>query len=185
MKKIFVILSFSLMIAACGGSSDNDINDDDTTTAADNTALVTPAVAPADTQGVTTQPRVVKKPVMPPASATPATPAVTSVPAPSADVAKAAQPAATAQTAAGSEKGGQLIKGSDCLACHKDNMKIVGPAYVDVAKKYKPTPANIDMLANKIIKGGAGNWGDIPMSPHPSISKSDAKEMVKYILALK
>jgi cytochrome c len=82
-------------------------------------------------------------------------------------------------------KGKNLIAKSDCLACHKDDVKLLGPAYVDVAKKYEPTDANIAKLADKIIKGGAGVWGEIPMSPHAGLSQSDAKEMVKYILSLK
>jgi cytochrome c len=81
-------------------------------------------------------------------------------------------------------KGKNLIAKSDCLACHKDDAKLVGPAYVDVAKKYEPTDANISQLAQKIIKGGAGVWGQIPMSPHPTLTEGDAKEMVKYILSL-
>jgi cytochrome c len=81
-------------------------------------------------------------------------------------------------------KGKNLIAKSDCLACHKDDAKLVGPAYVDVAKKYEPTDANISKRADKIIKGGAGAWGEVPMSPHPTLPTADAKEMVKYILSL-
>jgi len=83
------------------------------------------------------------------------------------------------------EKGAELISSSDCLSCHKEKIKIIGPAYVDVAKKYEATDKNIDMLASKVIEGGSGAWGDIPMTPHPSISQADAKEMVRYILSLK
>jgi cytochrome c len=93
--------------------------------------------------------------------------------------------AAGATTSSGSSNGSQLISTSDCLSCHKEHEKLVGPAYAEVAKKYENTPANIEMLANKIIQGGAGNWGDIPMTPHPGISKGDAEEMVKYILTIK
>ncbi|MGV3639110.1 MAG: c-type cytochrome [Adhaeribacter sp.] len=82
-------------------------------------------------------------------------------------------------------KGKNLIAKSDCLACHKDDAKLVGPAYIDVANKYEATDANIAKLADKIVKGGAGAWGQIPMSPHPSLAQADAKEMVKYILSLK
>ncbi len=81
--------------------------------------------------------------------------------------------------------GGQLIANSDCLSCHKENQKIIGPSYQDVAAKYEATEENINMLAGKIIKGGSGVWGEIPMTAHPQISENDAKEMVKYILALK
>ena len=81
--------------------------------------------------------------------------------------------------------GAKLIAASDCLGCHKTNEKLVGPAYADVAKKYKSTDENITMLANKVIKGGSGNWGDVPMSAHPNLSLADAKEMVTYILTVK
>lgn len=90
----------------------------------------------------------------------------------------------TSDVAGGSAKGEQLISSSDCLTCHKVDAKIIGPSYMDVAKKYSATESNIEMLAGKIIQGGAGVWGDIPMAPHPNISKDDAKEMVKYVLAL-
>lgn len=86
---------------------------------------------------------------------------------------------------AASSKGAQLIASADCLGCHKEQEKLVGPAYVDVAKKYASNDKNIDYLANKIITGGQGVWGDIPMTPHPSLALNDAKEMVKYILSLK
>ena len=91
----------------------------------------------------------------------------------------------TSSTPSSSGKGEELITKSDCLTCHKVDVKLLGPAYQDVAAKYPATDENIEMLAGKIIKGGAGNWGDIPMSPHPSITEDDAKEMVKYILSLK
>ncbi len=82
-------------------------------------------------------------------------------------------------------KGKQLIDKSDCLGCHNETNKVVGPAYVDVAAKYPMSELNVDELADKIIRGGAGVWGDVPMTPHPNLSKEDAKEMVNYILSLK
>jgi cytochrome c len=84
---------------------------------------------------------------------------------------------------ASSSKGAELISKNDCLSCHKEHDKLVGPAYADVAKKY--TSADIDKLADKVIKGGSGSWGDVPMSAHPSLSVDDAKEMVKYVLTVK
>jgi cytochrome c len=81
--------------------------------------------------------------------------------------------------------GKNLINKSDCLACHKDDVKLLGPAYVDVAKKYEPTAKNITYLVGKIKKGGAGVWGDIPMSPHPDLPDNDVREMVEYILSLR
>ena len=82
-------------------------------------------------------------------------------------------------------KGLELIGKSDCLTCHKVGDKLIGPSYKEVAAKYEKSDENINMLADKIIKGGQGVWGSIPMTPHPSISTDDAKAMVKYILLLK
>ncbi len=82
-------------------------------------------------------------------------------------------------------KGLELIGKSDCLTCHKVREKLIGPAYKDVAAKYESTEANISMLAGKIIKGGKGVWGEVPMTPHPTVSEADAKQMIKYVLLLK
>ena len=86
---------------------------------------------------------------------------------------------------AGSAKGESLIAAADCNTCHKVDTKIIGPAFQDVAAKYPATETNIETLAKKVIDGGKGNWGDIPMTPHPTVSLDDAKEMVKYVLSLK
>lgn len=83
------------------------------------------------------------------------------------------------------EKGLELVGKSDCFTCHKVNEQAVGPAYQAVADKYEKTDENINMLADKVIKGGAGNWGQVPMTPHPQLSKEDAVSMVKYVLSLK
>jgi len=83
------------------------------------------------------------------------------------------------------QKGLELIAKSDCLTCHKVSEKLTGPAYKDVAAKYANTDENITMLAGKIIKGGQGVWGTIPMTPHATLTEADAKQMVKYILLLK
>lgn len=81
--------------------------------------------------------------------------------------------------------GLELIAQSDCLTCHKLNEAGVGPAYQAIADKYTQGQAVVDTLAGKIISGGAGNWGSVPMTPHPQISKEDATKMVKYIMSLK
>ncbi len=81
--------------------------------------------------------------------------------------------------------GKQLISKSDCMSCHADKSKIIGPSYLDVANKYEATSENITLLAGKIINGGQGVWGEIPMTPHPQLSQQDAEEMVKYILTIK
>lgn len=94
----------------------------------------------------------------------------------------AAKPAAVQENY---DKGKNLIATSDCLACHQIDKKLVGPAYQEVAAKYEFNDKNIDYLSGKIIEGGAGVWGQIPMSPHPDLSRDNAKEMAKYILSLK
>ncbi len=83
------------------------------------------------------------------------------------------------------QKGLELIGKSDCLTCHKVREKLIGPAYAEVAAKYDNTEATIQLLAGKIIKGGKGVWGEVPMTPHPQITQADAEQMVKYILLLK
>jgi cytochrome c len=88
-------------------------------------------------------------------------------------------------TASANEKGLEMIGALDCTTCHKISEKNIGPAYTDVAKKYEANEATIDSLANKVIKGGSGNWGTVPMTPHPALSLDSAKEMVRYILSLK
>lgn len=83
------------------------------------------------------------------------------------------------------EKGLNLIAKSDCLTCHQVETKATGPAYTAVAEKYPKNDEVLDSLSDKIIKGGSGNWGTIPMIAHPTLSKDDAKAMVTYILSLK
>lgn len=96
-----------------------------------------------------------------------------------ADSKKAATPTADV------EKGLEMIASLDCTTCHKVEEKNIGPAYRDVANKYEATDAVITDLSNKIIKGGQGVWGSVPMTPHPNVSMDSAKVMVKYIMSLK
>lgn len=81
--------------------------------------------------------------------------------------------------------GEKLIAKSDCVGCHKLDKKLIGPSYLDIAKKYPSNDKNITYLSGKIIKGGSGVWGTIPMSAHASLKKNDANSMAKYILSLK
>jgi len=84
------------------------------------------------------------------------------------------------------EKGLALISKSGCLTCHKVDETLIGPPYRKVAEKYAGMPDTIVAhLAGKIITGGKGVWGEVPMTPHPAISQSDAEAMVKYVLLLK
>lgn len=82
-------------------------------------------------------------------------------------------------------KGLGLVAQSDCLTCHKIDDKLIGPSYKEIALKYKDAPNDVvSALAEKIVKGGVGNWGNVPMTPHPSISQEDAETMIRYILLL-
>lgn len=72
-----------------------------------------------------------------------------------------------------------------CLTCHKINEKVIGPSYRDVANKYDNTPENVKLLAEKVVKGGSGVWGDVAMVPAPGLKIEDAEKMVKYILLLR
>jgi cytochrome c len=83
------------------------------------------------------------------------------------------------------QKGLALIKNSDCITCHKMDEKLIGPAFREIANKYPTTSASLDMLAQKIIHGGQGNWGDIPMAAHDNLSVDDATAMAQYVLLLK
>jgi len=157
MKKVLLVFAVSAALYACGGGSSESSTPVSNNEANTNSQIGGESATPA------------------PAPAT-------------ADTAAAVQaPAAEAPaTAAASGKDGKaLIEASDCRTCHQDAAKVIGPAYVDVAKKYPNTPANVKMLAGKIIAGGKGVWGEIPMTPHPNVTQEDAEAMVTYILSMK
>jgi cytochrome c len=134
-KKLVVILSCTLLAAACGNSGDTKTADtkDSSTTAAGSSA-----------------------------------------------------PSATTA----SDKGLELIGASDCTTCHRlqeaSSGSTIGPAYSQVAAKYSPAAdTTIDRLVKKIIAGGSGIWGTVPMTPHAGMKEDDVREMVRYILSLK
>jgi cytochrome c len=92
--------------------------------------------------------------------------------------------AATALFASSAMANLDLAKKSNCMSCHAVDKKVVGPAYQDVAKKYKP--ADEAKLVEKVMKGGSGVWGNIPMPPkagNPNLKEEDVKTIVKWILA--
>ncbi len=81
-------------------------------------------------------------------------------------------------------KGEALAKASNCLACHADDHKVLGPAYQDVAKKYKGDKEAEVKLIKKVKDGGAGVWGPIPMPPNsPKVSDANIKTLVEWVLA--
>jgi cytochrome c len=84
------------------------------------------------------------------------------------------------------QKGLELASKSQCFTCHAVDTKINGPSYREVADKYADYPDTIvSHLANKVITGGSGVWGEVLMTPHPNLSKEDAETLVRYVLLLK
>ena len=78
-----------------------------------------------------------------------------------------------------------LAKAKNCMACHAVANKVVGPAYKDVAKKYAGDKTAADKLAAKIMKGGSGVWGAVPMPANPQVSEAEAKKLAAWVLSLK
>jgi cytochrome c len=76
-----------------------------------------------------------------------------------------------------------LAKAKNCLACHNVDKKIVGPAYKEIAKKY--TAKDEAKLVEKVLKGGKGSWGEVPMPPNATVKPEEATKLVKWILSLK
>ncbi len=77
-----------------------------------------------------------------------------------------------------------LAKKSACMSCHQVAKKVVGPAFQDVAKKYKGDAKAADHIVTVIKKGGKGVWGPVPMPPHPQVSEADAKKLADWVLAM-
>ena len=80
--------------------------------------------------------------------------------------------------------GESLMKNSDCYSCHLVDTKLVGPSFIDIANKYTNEHNAIKNLIDKVVNGGAGVWGEIPMQAHKQLTESDANEMIVYILSL-
>lgn len=78
-----------------------------------------------------------------------------------------------------------LATSKNCMACHAVDKKLVGPAFKDVAAKYKSDKTAGDKLAQKVIKGGSGAWGAVPMPANPQVSEAEAKRLVAWVLSLK
>jgi len=90
---------------------------------------------------------------------------------------------ASANAAVDAAKAKQLATKYNCLACHAVDKKLVGPAYQDVAKKYKGDKSAAEKLAGKVKGGGSGVWGAIPMPPN-NVPDADIKTLVDWILSL-
>jgi cytochrome c len=92
--------------------------------------------------------------------------------------------AAGAIAAAPAQADEALAKKSNCLACHQIDKKSVGPAYKDIAKKYKGQAGMDAKLAEKVKKGGQGVWGPVPMPPNAAVPDADIKKLVDWILKM-
>jgi cytochrome c len=78
-----------------------------------------------------------------------------------------------------------LAKAKNCMACHAVGNKVVGPAYKDVAAKYAGDAGAENRLTQKVLKGGSGVWGVVPMPANTQVSEAEARTLVKWILSLK
>lgn len=108
------------------------------------------------------------------------------VPSPEAAPVPTAAPAEPVATAAvSSSKEMQLAEASRCFSCHAIDRKLVGPAWKDIAAKYRGQKGAEAQLIEKVTKGGSGAWGTVPMPPNVQVSQADIKTLVRYILSLK
>jgi len=78
-----------------------------------------------------------------------------------------------------------LASKKNCLACHNTDKKVIGPSYKEVAAKYAGQKDAADKLAQKILKGGSGVWGAVPMPANPQVNEAEAKTLATWILTVK
>jgi cytochrome c len=78
-----------------------------------------------------------------------------------------------------------LAQKKNCMACHAVDKKLIGPGYKDVAAKYAGQKDAADKLAQKIVKGGVGAWGQVPMPANPQVSEAEAKQLAAWVLSVK
>jgi cytochrome c len=83
------------------------------------------------------------------------------------------------------QKAITIIANSDCRTCHLVDEKNIGPAWRDVANKYAGQDTAVKYLSHKIINGGSGVWGQVPMAAHPAMTQEDAETLAQYVLLLK
>jgi cytochrome c len=79
----------------------------------------------------------------------------------------------------------ELATKKNCMACHAVDKKLVGPAYKEVAAKYAGQKDAVDKLTQKVLKGGSGAWGPVPMPPNAQVSEAEAKQLVQWVMGLK
>jgi cytochrome c len=79
----------------------------------------------------------------------------------------------------------ELARAKNCIACHAPANKLVGPSYKDIAGKYAGQKDAEDKLSQKVIKGGSGSWGAVPMPANTQVSEAEARTLVRWILTQK
>jgi cytochrome c len=93
--------------------------------------------------------------------------------------------AASALVAAPAFANPELAQKKNCMACHAVDKKVLGPAYKDVAAKYAGQKDAVEKLSQKVIKGGAGVWGPVPMPANAQVNEAEAKKLAAWVLTLK
>lgn len=93
--------------------------------------------------------------------------------------------AATLAFAAPAMADQALATSKNCMACHAVDKKVVGPAYKDVAAKYAGQKDAVDKLSAKILKGGSGVWGPVPMPANTQVNEAEAKKLASWVLSQK
>ncbi len=93
--------------------------------------------------------------------------------------------AVTALASSAAMANADLAKSKNCMACHSVDNKVVGPAYKDVAKKYAGQKDAENKLVQKVLKGGSGVWGAVPMPANTQVTEAEAHTLVKWVLSLK
>ena len=78
-----------------------------------------------------------------------------------------------------------LATAKNCMACHAMDKKLVGPSYKDVAAKYASDKTAVDKLAGKIMKGGSGIWGAVPMPANAQVNEAEAKTLAAWVMSAK
>jgi cytochrome c len=79
----------------------------------------------------------------------------------------------------------ELAQKKNCMACHSVDKKVIGPAFKDVSAKYAGQKDAGDALAGKILKGGSGAWGQVPMPANPQVNEAEAKQLAAWVLSVK
>lgn len=201
-KLIPVIASLSVLtLSACSEKAQVALTDEESAAVKEQLAPVAsvavaegtaaPAQAPAEAAPEPTPaapapaepaPSASETPVAEPAEST-TTEAESEPEAPAVAETAPADPVEASPSAPAAEDSLALATNNGCMACHQVDVKLVGPAYKEVAAKYRDDPAALDMLVAKVKAGGTGAWGQIPMPPNAHVSDADIKTIVTWVLS--